>query len=159
MSLLITYYILVPALKPSPCSSTTDSFCSNMARVGSHHDLTTTISSLSNEKYKCLTFDEFLEQSPVKSLRNLCNETLERRSSELAVRRHLEKAKEHLQLAKCCLVSLGSGDHKPIGKAADSLFELMRRIILSTCNKKQFPFRGDMAVLAADIAELSLDVR
>lgn len=124
------------------------------------HDTTSSITHMSNEKYDFFTYDEFLtvshKQSSVKTLRNLCNEIIEKKSSELAVRRHLDMAREHLQLAKCCL---GSGDNESIIKLTDTLYELLERIILSNCDRKQFPFRDDMASLAAEIAELSLDVR
>lgn len=112
------------------------------------------------EKYNFLTLEEFFEQvqeeNSVKSLRSLCSDAIERKTSERTIKRHLEMAKEHLDLAKCML---GSGDNKHMMKVTDSLFELLQRIILSSNNGQPFPFRGDMATLAAEIADLSLDVR
>lgn len=141
-------------------SSSSDTLCTGMAYADSNSEAPTIHPKRTfTDKYNFLTFDEFLqntqEENAVKSLRSLCNQIIEKKSSERTIRRHLEMAKEHLLLAKC---SLGSGDHQEMAKVTDSLFELLQRIILSTNSGKPFPFRGDMMTLAAEIADLSLNV-
>lgn len=66
----------------------------------------------------------------------------------------MERAREHLELAKC---STAGGEE--MRAVIDSLFELLQRVILSGGSEGRCLFRGDMAALAVEIADLSLDVQ
>lgn len=53
---------------------------------------------------------------------------------------------------------VGSTMKADVDKVTGSLFSLLERIITTSSLEKQFPFRGDLAGLAVDMANLSLDV-
>lgn len=114
------------------------------------------------ERFLSLTPNQFVEMDKerknserirqyTQSLAALYTTAVQRKLSDASIKKHIELAKEHLELAK-----LTSTNFK-VDRITSSLFELLERIICNTSPKKPFPFRGDIAVLAMDMANLSMD--
>lgn len=87
----------------------------------------------------------------------LYNTAIDRKLSEDTIKRHIDLAKEHLELAKMSK-DMKSNMKIDVDKVTGSLFDILERIITTSSLEKPFPFRGDIAGLAVDMANLSLDV-
>lgn len=114
------------------------------------------------EKFLSLTPNQFVEMDKerknserlrqyTRSLAALYTTAVQRKLSDASIKRHIELAKEHLELAKI------SNTNFKVNRITSSLFELLEKIISNSSAKKPFPFRGDIAVLAMDMANLSMD--
>lgn len=118
------------------------------------------------QKFLSLTPNQFVKIDKAKkrsklrqssrSLATLYNSTIERRLSSETIKRHIELAKEHLELAKMSK-DIRSNVKMDVDRVTGSLFDLLERIITTSSLENPLPFRGDIAGLAVDMANLSLD--